>query len=573
MGTYAATDAPRDALPSGAIVRHYRIESVLGHGGFGIVYKARHKLLGHKVALKEYFPIEIAVRSGRDVRVRRDDCLDPFEEGKSRFLREARQLWQFRKDPGIVTCLEFFRANGTAYLVMDHEDGMPLSELLARREALGKPLDQADLMSIAEPLIESLSKVHKAGVLHRDIKPSNILIRREDGRPVLIDFGAAKQTVAQQTRSLAPYTEGYAAIEQLEAGEGRRLGPWTDLYGVGAVLWRMVAGGKPPWNPPNPKRVEARVIASARGRTDPLPTARKLGEGRFSRTVLDAVDSCLMLPESERIQDCGQLLRRLRIRATNADQRKAHGRNNQLSSSRKPKRGEPDRTTVTSVKSLDEDVRALIWLITVVFCVGLYWSQLDYWKLSDEENVLGLPRGLFWHLIGMMLIYLVFFRFRSTMVAPPTNAEVHLDNLCDCWKVVGFMLLVGGLCMDAIHLADEQGEFSLGADPGSFLYRLERLLLMPIEALVMLGGLGFVLTSGGFLELLRDSVECRLGAIVLGSLLMAISKDRMSRGKWTRKASIMSSFIVSAGPFGCYVACYTWWWSSHNRLEGKTHSD
>ena len=127
---------------------------------------------------------------------------------------------------------------------------------------------------------------------------------------MLIDFGAAKQTIAGRTRSFAPYTEGYAALEQVAEG---RLGPWTDVYGFGAALWRMVAGGSPPWEPPNPVKVESRANAQLRGESDPLPSAAKLGAGRFSRDLLAMVDRCLQLQDSERLADCGQVLRLLQL--------------------------------------------------------------------------------------------------------------------------------------------------------------------------------------------------------------------------------------------------------------------
>ncbi len=300
---------PRDALPVGTGLGTYEIESVLGHGGFGIVYRARHLELDSIVAIKELLPLELAARDGCTVHPRSADCVDAFEEARVRFLDEAKALVQFRAHPGVVTCLEFFRANGTAYLVMEHEEGTTLSELLRQREAVGRPFDQADLVGIAEPLLEALSGVHEAGLLHRDIKPSNILVRRRDDKPVLIDFGAAKQAAALQSKSLAPATEGYAAVEQVGEGE---LGTWTDLYAIGAVLWRIVASGSPPWIPPNPIRVESRLSARLRGAADPLPTARALGSGRFSDRLLDAIDKCLELREHDRMQDCGQLLRQLK---------------------------------------------------------------------------------------------------------------------------------------------------------------------------------------------------------------------------------------------------------------------
>ena len=299
----------RDALPRGTALRDYTIEAVLGHGGFGIVYRARHNELGGLVAIKEYLPVESALRDGAAVHPRSAACRADYEDGLRRFLEEAKALIGFRDHPSIVSCRDFFRANGTAYLVMEHEDGLPLAELLRRREAAGRPFAEADLLAVMVPLLEGLARVHEAGALHRDIKPSNILVRRADERPVLIDFGAAKQGVAERSKSMAPYTEGYAALEQVGEGE---LGPWTDLYAAGAVMWRMAAGGNPPWQPPNPVKVEKRANAALRGGADPLPPARELGAGRFSAGVLEAIDRCLQLNEQERVRDCRELLGLLR---------------------------------------------------------------------------------------------------------------------------------------------------------------------------------------------------------------------------------------------------------------------
>ena len=153
----------RDALTNGTALRDYVIESLLGYGGFGIVYRARHRELGSTVALKEYLPVELSVREGDSVHPRSGDCAMHYEDGMRRFLEEARQLTQFRSHPGVVTCLDFFRANGTAYLVMEHEDGLPLSELLRQREAAGRPFEEEDLLAIAVPLLQGLSRVHAAG--------------------------------------------------------------------------------------------------------------------------------------------------------------------------------------------------------------------------------------------------------------------------------------------------------------------------------------------------------------------------------------------------------------------------
>ena len=298
----------RDALPQGCVLRDYTIQEVLGHGGFGIVYKACHNELDHVVAIKEYLPSELAVREGTSIRAKSADCETHFADGLRRFREEAKALIDFQQHPSVVDCRDFFRANGTAYLVMEYVEGLPLSELLRQREAAGQPFTESDLLGIAIPLAQGLAHIHSAGVIHRDIKPANILVRQSDHRPVLIDFGAAKQAVAEHSRSLAPYTEGYAAFEQVADGQ---LGPWTDLYGFGAVLWRMVAGGNRPWDPPNPVKVERRANAGLREVDDPLPAAKELGAGRFADEILETIDGCLQLRDSERIRESDRVVQML----------------------------------------------------------------------------------------------------------------------------------------------------------------------------------------------------------------------------------------------------------------------
>ena len=293
-------------LPSGTELGGYVIEAAIGQGGHGVVYRASHRHLGTVVALKEYLPATVAVRTEGLVCPRNPSVVADYEEGLRRFMDEARHLAQFRSHPGVVTCLGFFEARGTAYMAMEYEEGLPLSELLTKREAAGNPLDERELLRLAEQVLESLAVVHEAAVLHRDIKPSNILIRRSDDQPVLIDFGAAKDDFVRYTKSSAPHTQGYAAIEQMEA-DGK-LGPWTDLYGLGAVLWRIVAGGHPSYERLVPVDALSRMAARFRGQQDPLLSARKLGAGRFSIAVLEAIDKCLELEPSDRPADCGKLL-------------------------------------------------------------------------------------------------------------------------------------------------------------------------------------------------------------------------------------------------------------------------
>ena len=296
------------ALPRGTVLRVYEVSSVLGRGGFGVVYRAIHRELGADVAIKEFFPSELAVRVDQTVQPSRSEHESPFEDGLRRFSEEAKRLEAFRDCPSVVTCRDLFRANGTAYMVMDYIHGLPLSALLERREAGGEPFTQQDLLDVIEPLLAGLQVVHESGVYHRDIKPSNILIRQADNQPMLIDFGAAKQETAGLTKSMAPYTDGYAAMEQVGEGD---IGPWTDVYGVGAVMWRIVAGGAPPFDPPNPVPVQRRAYEAMQGESDPMPAATKIGTGRFENSLLETIDACVRISTSGRLQGCDDVQRRI----------------------------------------------------------------------------------------------------------------------------------------------------------------------------------------------------------------------------------------------------------------------
>ncbi|MBP6801403.1 MAG: serine/threonine protein kinase, partial [Zoogloea sp.] len=267
--------AERDAfaLRVGYALNEYRIERVLGGGGFGITYLAHDTHLDCRVAIKEYAPRNLVTRgAGFSLVPRSPDVSRRFERGLQRFLLESRALASFH-NPGIVRVLRYFRANETAYMVMDYETGQPLQRWLVGR----LPLDKTMLLRIVRPLLDGLEVVHGTGFLHRDIKPENIYIRA-DGSPVLLDFGSARRVEADGSDQAltAVLTPGFAPAEQYHR-HGKQ-GPWTDLYALAGVMYWMVTGNRP-------------MEAFARLREDTMPTAAEIGnKDVFDIELLRAID-------------------------------------------------------------------------------------------------------------------------------------------------------------------------------------------------------------------------------------------------------------------------------------------
>ena len=289
---FSSTRPSRDvnyvALPPGYLLNEYAIESVLGCGGFGITYLARDNNLQCGVAVKEYLPNELAVRTaGQTVCPRTDTDSHGYRAGLKGFLSESRVLASFRH-PNIVRVTRFFEANNTAYMVMDYEKGQPLREWLK----LNGPVEEAPLLRMFLPLLDGLEVVHKAGVLHRDIKPANIFVREADGSLVLLDFGSARYAGGGTSRSLTSIvTPGYAPFEQYHTHGAQ--GPWSDLYAMGGVLYWLVTGQKP-------------VEAPSRVRKDEMPPASSLAAGRYGDRMLRAIDWALTPDETNRPKSVGE---------------------------------------------------------------------------------------------------------------------------------------------------------------------------------------------------------------------------------------------------------------------------
>jgi serine/threonine protein kinase len=272
-----------NALEIGTTLMEYRLEAVLGVGGFGITYLARDTLLEKDVAIKEFFPSGVVSRGTTGtVTLSGPNVADDYQTGLDRFLKEARTLAGF-SHPNIVRVARYFKANDTGYMVMDYEHGVSLKAWLKEHP---QP-DEATMLGFIDPLLEGIEKVHRTGFLHRDIKPDNIFIR-EHGDPVLIDFGSARQAVANATQTLtAMVTPGYAPFEQY-SGESEQ-GPWTDIYALGAVLFFAMTGRNPP-------------DAIARMKEDRLPRDLEEIEPRYGPRLVKAVRTAMEKDERQRPQ-------------------------------------------------------------------------------------------------------------------------------------------------------------------------------------------------------------------------------------------------------------------------------
>jgi serine/threonine protein kinase len=231
----------RFALPANTVLDDsYRIERVVGSGGFGITYEAEDISLGTTVALKEYYPDEFGDRDARmSVRPKSERHKKTFEWGRANFLKEARTLARF-EHPSIVRVIRVFEANSTAYMVMGFERGQSFEVWL---KALGRPPTQEELDAVVAPLLDALQMMHAADFLHRDIAPDNVIVRA-DGTPVLLDFGAARRAVAEMSRSLTGIVKaGYSPHEQYSSDS--RLQALVGPLRAGRTLYRAVTGHPP----------------------------------------------------------------------------------------------------------------------------------------------------------------------------------------------------------------------------------------------------------------------------------------------------------------------------------------
>ncbi len=270
-------------LADGYQLENYRISKVLSCGGFSIVYLAEDAN-DAPVAIKEYLPASLALRQRGDVLPAiAEENLATFNYGLKCFFEEGRALAGLAH-ANVVRVLNFFRANETVYMVMRYERGRTLQEHIEHHRG---SIKEDFIRRVFTSLLNGLREVHSSKLLHLDIKPANIYVRN-DGSPLLIDFGAARQMLTEESKHLAPmYTPGFASPEQYRKRE--LLGPWSDIYSVGASMFACLAAAAPP-------------SADQRLDVDHYLPARTLWGGKYSDQLLQTIDWCLRLDHLQRPQ-------------------------------------------------------------------------------------------------------------------------------------------------------------------------------------------------------------------------------------------------------------------------------
>ncbi|MES3024693.1 MAG: serine/threonine-protein kinase [Pseudomonadota bacterium] len=286
-----ADGVPHNALANGTRLGEFNIIGLLGEGGFGIVYLAYDSSLGRHVAIKEYMPAEFASRTVQaEVRIKAKHHTESFAVGLRSFVNEAHMLARF-DHPSLLKVYRFWEANGTAYMVMPYYKGPTLKQALLARDG---PPAEAWLRNLLEPLLETLALLHAQNCFHRDIAPDNILLL-DDGRPLLLDFGAARRALSEKTQAFTVILKpAYAPIEQYAETPGMHQGAWTDLFALAAVVHFAIDGRPPP-------------SAAGRAIADPyVPLARRYA-GQYSPQFLAAIDRALSFRPADRPQSVADM--------------------------------------------------------------------------------------------------------------------------------------------------------------------------------------------------------------------------------------------------------------------------
>ena len=282
-------------LPSGFRLGEYETRGVLGTGEIGLKYLGIDHSLGEPVAILEYLPSSVAIRRGPTSVMPASSAVETrFRELLRQFVDEAGALAQFQH-PNMIRVRRVLQVNGTGYVVMDYADGRTLSAVLRECRTIGN----ADLDTIAKPVLDVVEKLHNANLLHQDIRPGNIVIR-DDGRPLLLAMGAVPQGIGAarqvfddkwRNRHAALSPSAYAPLE-LYSNSGKP-GPWTDVYSLGATLYHCVTGLIPP---SAPERIMGQAMSSV----------AQADSGAYGSRILAGIDAALAIQPEDRPQNVAE---------------------------------------------------------------------------------------------------------------------------------------------------------------------------------------------------------------------------------------------------------------------------
>jgi tRNA A-37 threonylcarbamoyl transferase component Bud32 len=291
----ALDHAGNNVLPAHTRLEGCEVIGLIGAGNYSIVYLAYDYALARHVAVKEYMPARLAARgaNGR-MGVQAQTDHDLYDMGLRSFLSEARLLSRF-DTPSLVKIMRFWEANGTAYMAMPVYDGISLLQAVSsgRFDA-----NEKRVRLVLEQLFDAIELLHRAHCYHPDIAPGNILLQT-DGRPLLLDFGAARRVIAAHTDGpAAALRAGFAPVEDYEDIPNLKRGPWTDVYALAAVGYFLIGGKAPP-------------PALSRMANDTMTPARQAGAARYSEPFLAALDQALAVMPQQRIQSVAEFRRAL----------------------------------------------------------------------------------------------------------------------------------------------------------------------------------------------------------------------------------------------------------------------
>jgi non-specific serine/threonine protein kinase len=279
-------------LPAGSKLADYVVTGILGEGGFGIVYSARDEQLGRTIAIKEYLPSSIAGRtSDLSVRVRSTDSVTTFHRGLQSFMGEAKLLAQC-SHPALLEVYRVWEQNETAYIAMRLCHGQTAREA---RRTMEHGMPEAEIRQLLMPVFDAVMHLHAKEVIHRDISPDNIMIS-PSGAPTLLDLGAARTVLAGESHALTTLLKpGYAPIEQYDDDGSMQQGPWTDVYGLGALIYFLVMGNTP----------KQSIYRAIRDSLEPIPVSTESG---YSQQFADAITRALTVHPGQRTQNVMALI-------------------------------------------------------------------------------------------------------------------------------------------------------------------------------------------------------------------------------------------------------------------------